>query len=121
MIVYEVYFADGKVKRYQHSRGWGLKRLQSTVGGYLEVVPHSYTSEKIKVDHTCFVNEEARILGLPINPHFPKLLGNIVIEYRSQDEDTPEDDEESEFAEEAELDRRDRARDMNSTMRNYTC
>ena len=49
-----------------------LSQLQSLVGGYIEIVRLSHG--KVLV-----VNEEGLLENLPTNPHWPRLVGNVVL------------------------------------------
>ena len=50
-----------------------LKDFQSAVGGYIEVAGNDEQGRFI------IVNEEGLIKGLPVNPYFPWLVGNVVV------------------------------------------
>ena len=48
-----------------------LRAFQDIVGGYIEHISAA--------DFGLIVNEEGLILGLPLNPFFPELCGNVVL------------------------------------------
>jgi hypothetical protein len=49
-----------------------LKQLQALVGGYVEVVNLGYGK-------ILLVNEEGLLENLPPNPHWPPMVGNIIL------------------------------------------
>lgn len=74
-MIYEYHLVTGEVQNIVTQRPLALEKLQQLVGGYIEQVwegkPH---------DSRCLiVNEEGLLLGLPSNPSFPRLVGNIVV------------------------------------------
>ena len=52
-----------------------LEALQSEVGGFIEVVN---TQPSLGL-YILLANEEGRINDLPNNPHYPGLVGNLVL------------------------------------------
>ena len=61
-----------------------LEELQEAVGGYIEVVHTRRSGNKLLIR---YVNEEGRLLNLPVNARFPSHCGNVVdaFEYLDQD------------------------------------
>jgi hypothetical protein len=81
---YTVYPCDGgKPTVSTSTKGWALEQLQHAVGGYIEIVPAYYykdAGQAMPFRPTVYVNEEGRLLGLPRNPWFPLLVGNVLVE-----------------------------------------
>lgn len=63
----EIYRVDPK-----NGKDFQLKELQEIVGGYIECV---YMNDKIQM----VVNEEGKILGLPINVAASSLVGQCIV------------------------------------------
>lgn len=62
--------ADGSPARIE-TKEWTLDELQAGVGGYIEAVDIAQvlTDAGLKtVNATMFVNEEGKLIGLPVNP-----------------------------------------------------
>ena len=64
-----------------------LEQLQGLVGGLIEFADGEWHGCP---GRTLCVNEEGLLLGLPLNPHFPRLAGNVVV---GVDVETPDDRE----------------------------
>jgi hypothetical protein len=63
-----------------------LEILQSAVGGYIELVPDWDIPPEFDRNFTYYCNEEGRLKGLPYNPFFRGIVGNVVA-CREKDED----------------------------------
>jgi len=71
---YLVLYTDGTIKTLQRETRLTLAEMQDLVGGFMELVrvtPKSFI--------TYIVNEEGLLLNLPLNPHVPGLVGNIIV------------------------------------------
>jgi Domain of unknown function (DUF3846) len=73
-MTYNYHLQTGQTRDIVTEKPLSLKRLQQLVGGYIEMV---WTGEPYK-SNCLMVNEEGRLLGLPPNPHFPQLVGNVI-------------------------------------------
>ena len=72
---YVVGRADGSMEVLKRRVPLPLKELQKLVGGYVEAV--SILGGRLRMK--AMVNEDGRLLGLPVNALFPGLLGNAVL------------------------------------------
>ena len=69
-MIYEYYKVDGTKEKIECKEPLSLERLQSLVGGYIELV---------RIGAYAFmVNEEGLLQGLKPNPFYPQFVGNIV-------------------------------------------
>jgi hypothetical protein len=77
---YVVARMDGSVDVVERTAPLALKELQEMVGGDIEAVSISgvkMTRNGRRVD--AMVNKEGRLMGLPENPFFAGLRGNVVL------------------------------------------
>jgi hypothetical protein len=73
-MTYKYYQFSGETRDIVTKRPLSLKRLQKLVGGHIEMV---WVGEPYN-SNCLMVNEEGLLLGLPRNPKFPQLVGNVV-------------------------------------------
>lgn len=81
-IKYTILHTDGRIETFKTSKEWTLKKMQSVVGGYIELISQP---ERFRLSGRVYVNENGKILNLPVNPlvtatGFDALVGNILIE-----------------------------------------
>jgi Domain of unknown function (DUF3846) len=72
---YVVLRADGSKEVLRRTAPLELKELQRLVGGYVEAVRLTPTSNIMCM----VVNEEGRLDDLPPNPYCPGIVGNVVL------------------------------------------
>jgi hypothetical protein len=65
-----IYKTDNTI---EHIQVTDFSVIQEAIGGYVEVVGHDENGNHI------LVNEDGLRLGLPKNPRFPWLVGNVVV------------------------------------------
>jgi hypothetical protein len=84
MPTYRIYNVDGSSEVREEEANIDFLELQALVGGYFEPLP-SPEVFGIKTSGIVMVDEEGRLKGLPVNPHFHAiggifpLVGNVVI------------------------------------------
>ena len=71
---YVVLRADDSKEVLRRTAPLELKELKALVGGYIEAVGLTPTSNIM-----CMVNEEGRLMELPPNPHCPGIVGDVVL------------------------------------------
>lgn len=88
---------DGKAEKTAWDEKSGLSRLQELVGGYIE------TTLTVKRKYLLIVNEEGKLLGLPVNGKatvaclFPDtIVGTAVLMKAGKEDLEPMDDAEAE-------------------------
>lgn len=73
-MIYLLWKTDGTSEDIVTEKPLELAKMQELVGGYIEMVwrGQPYNS------HCLMVNEEGLMQGLPVNPKFPQLVGNVI-------------------------------------------
>lgn len=71
---YILWQVNGQGKDIDRKRALSLSEMQKLVGGNIEMV---WRGEPYK-SHCLIVNEEGKLIGLPVNQKFPQLLGDII-------------------------------------------
>ena len=73
-MTYKYHQWSGETHHIVTKKPLSLKRLQQLVDGHIEMV---WVGEPYN-SNCLMVNEEGLLLGLPRNPKFPQLVGNVV-------------------------------------------
>jgi hypothetical protein len=73
-MTYKYHLLSGETHEIVTKKPLSLKRLQKLVGGHIEMV---WVGEPYN-SNCLMVNEEGLLLGLPRNPKFPQLVGDVV-------------------------------------------
>lgn len=87
---YKILKADGSIEGFV-SEKLSLEALQRYVGGFIQILPRP-EDFGIKTTGDVYVNEDGKVLNLPVNPllapsSYDVILGNVLIE-----EDVKNDD-----------------------------
>lgn len=72
-MIYSHVKSDGKITPIESEKPLALEKLQELVGGYIE-----FTDADVVGLRLC-INEEGRLMGLPINARYPHVVGDVIL------------------------------------------